>query len=142
MPLDEYMCHNYVIEQIKKAEAVKKAKEDAQFKKQNEYKKDVLSKVFGDSYKPEVVKQDDSPEKGITLKKRPDINQPKDKWKIGNELKTLQAKFPHDRVLERMVQSEFSTNQQFLYPEEYDIFNQAHEKSLKKNFKNGVDEVS
>lgn len=38
-------------------------------KKDNAYKKEVLQAVFGDSYKP---KESESPEKGITLKKRPD----------------------------------------------------------------------
>lgn len=37
-----------------------------------------------------------------------------------------------------MVQEEFKTNQPFLYPEEYDVHNQALEKSLKKNFTNGT----
>ena len=60
--------------------------------------------------------------------------QPKDKWKVGNELKALLAKFPHDRVLERMVHEEFKKNQLFLYPQEYDLYDQAMEHSLKKNF--------
>ena len=43
-------------------------------------------------------------------------------------------KFPHDRCLQRMVEEEFKANQPFLYPEEYDVFNQDEEKGLKKNF--------
>lgn len=59
---------------------------------------------------------------------------PKDKWKLGNQLKELKRLFPHDRVLERMIEEEFKSNQAFLYPEEYDLYNQATEKGLKKNF--------
>jgi len=59
---------------------------------------------------------------------------PKDKWKLGNQLKELQKDFPHDRCLQRMVEEEFKTNQLFFYPEEYDIYDKALEGSLKKNF--------
>jgi hypothetical protein len=51
-----------------------------------------------------------------------DVTAPKDKWKVGNELKALQKEFPHDRVLERMITEEFKTNQLFKYPEEYDLY--------------------
>jgi len=33
-----------------------------------------------------------------------------------------------------MIEEEFRTNQPFKYPEEYDIYNDANESSLKKNF--------
>jgi hypothetical protein len=36
-----------------------------------------------------------------------------------------------------MVEETFRTNQVFKYPEEYDIYNEAVEKSLKKNFGRG-----
>ncbi len=45
--------------------------------------------------------------------------------------------FPHDRVVQRMVEETFRTNQVFKYPEEYDIYNEAVEQSLKKNFGRG-----
>lgn len=69
-----------------------------------------MASVFGPSYKP--TSDDVDPLKGIQLKARdPDsIAQPKDKWKLGNELKELKKKFPHDRVLERMVEEEFKSN--------------------------------
>lgn len=47
--------------------------------------------------------------------------EPKDKWKLGNQLKELQKMFPHDKVLQRMIQEEFKNNQMFQYPEEYDL---------------------
>lgn len=39
--------------------------------------------------------------------------------------------FPHDRVLERMVKEEFSKNQHFRYPAEYDVFNKEKDDKLK-----------
>lgn len=33
-----------------------------------------------------------------------------------------------------MVDEEFKSNQPFLYPEEYDVFNQDIDKGLRKNF--------
>ena len=48
--------------------------------------------------------------------------------------------FPHDRVVQRMVEETFRTNQVFKYPEEYDIYNEAVEQSLKKNFGRGQTE--
>jgi hypothetical protein len=56
------------------------------------------------------------------------LAKPKDKWKVGRELKALAKEFPHDRVIQRMVQEEFKTNQPFMYPEEYDVFDQGEEK--------------
>jgi len=35
------------------------------------------------------------------------------------ELLKLQKEFPHDRVIQRMVEAEFRENQSFKYPEEY-----------------------
>lgn len=35
---------------------------------------------------------------------------PKDRWKVGKELKELAKQFPHDRVIQRMVTEEFKTN--------------------------------
>jgi hypothetical protein len=72
-----------------------------------------MKQVFGEKWT----------ENGLDLKNRPDYTAPKDKWKLGRQLKDLQRKFPHDRVIQRMVEQEFQTNQPFMYPEEYDIFN-------------------
>ena len=82
----------------------------------NEQKKRALQAVFGSTYKPTA--DDVDPLQGIQLASRDldSIAQPKDKWKLGNELKELQRKFPHDRVLERMVEEEFKSNQVFKYP--------------------------
>jgi len=71
------------------------------------------------------------------LKKRPDYTVPKDKWKLGKQLKELQAEFPHDRVLQRMVEEEFKATQEFTYPEEYDLYNKEMEHAFKKNFTAG-----
>jgi len=35
------------------------------------------------------------------------LAKPNDKWKVGKKLLELQKKFPHDRVLQRMVTQEF-----------------------------------
>lgn len=66
--------------------------------------------MFGKSYNKDVVKEGEDPEKGIVLNKRPDYTVPKDKWKLGNQLKELRKLFPHDRVLQRMVEEEFKSN--------------------------------
>lgn len=73
--------------------------------------------------------------KGIPYQAR-DVTAPKDKWKVGNALKALQADFKHDRVLERMIAEEFKTNQLFKYPEEYDLYDAEQEEAFKKGFKN------
>jgi len=39
--------------------------------------------------------------------------------------------FPHDRVIQRMVEEEFRTNQLFKYPQEYDLYDQQKEVNLK-----------
>ena len=59
------------------------------------------------------------------------LAQPKDKWKVGKKLMELAAKFPHDRVLQRMVKEEFKSNQAFRYMEEYDVFNETEETNFK-----------
>ena len=67
-------------------------------------------------------------EKAVWHKKRlNELAKPKDKWKVGKELMALQSKFPHDRVLQRMVKEEFKENQVFRYPEEYDVYRNADE---------------
>lgn len=44
-------------------------------------------------------------EKEAASKKRiEELAKPKDKWVVGKELKKLRQQFPHDRVLERMVE--------------------------------------
>ena len=60
-----------------------------------------------------------------------ELAKPKDKWKKGRVLKELYKEFPHDRVLERMIKEEFSTNQLFKYPEEYDVYNNEKDEKLK-----------
>lgn len=99
------------------------------FQKKEVKKENTIKKaVFGDKWNEE--KQE------LTVKKKTDAEQavPKDKWKVGRQLKELQRQFPHDRVIQRMVEQEFKTNQTFAYPEEYDVRDQALQKSLKKNF--------
>lgn len=54
-----------------------------------------MKQVFGDKWKDDI---------GLELKDRPDYTVPKDKWKLGKQLKELQRKFPHDRVIQRMVE--------------------------------------
>ena len=63
--------------------------------KDEKYKTQVMKQVFGDKWKDD---------KGLELKNRPDYTVPKDKWKLGKQLKELQRKFPHDRVIQRMVE--------------------------------------
>ena len=41
-----------------------------------------------------------------------------------------------------MVLEEFKTNQAFLYPEEYDLFDQEKEHALKKNFTNEAKDMN
>jgi len=142
LPLDQYIIHAYLLKQKQKEEAALKAKANKQKEKDTKYKKEVLAAVFGEQFKAETLKKDDDPTKAITLKKRPDYTVPKDKWKLGNELKELQKKFPHDRCLQRMIQEEFKSNQLFQYPEEYDIFDKALEHSLKKNFTAGPKDMN
>ena len=101
-----------------------------------ETKKETLKAVFGASYKEKADGIDEDPSAGISFKKERNIAAPKDKWKLGNELKALQKSFPHDRVLERMVTEEFKSNQLFKYPEEYDLYDAAQEDAFKKGFKN------
>jgi hypothetical protein len=70
-------------------------------------------------------------------KRKPDqerlskLAKPKDKWKVGKKLVELQKMFPHDRVLERMIAEEFSKNQAFRYPAEYDVYNKQEDDKLK-----------
>jgi hypothetical protein len=70
-------------------------------------------------------------------KRKPDqerlskLAKPKDKWKVGKKLMELQKMFPHDRVLERMITEEFSKNQAFRYPAEYDVYNKQEDDKLK-----------
>ena len=136
LPLDQYMCHVYLLKEKAKAEKKAAREKELKEKKDKTYKMEVLKEVFGDSYKIEEVKKDEKlpAEAGIVLKKRPDYTQPKDKWRLGNQLKELAKEFPHDRVLQRMIEEEFKNNQLFQYPEEYDIYNKNLETSLKKNF--------
>lgn len=107
----------------------KAAQEKAQEQKDKKQSIKVGKQVFGESYK-----RGEDGKWTVDLKNRPDYTQPKDKWKLGRQLKELQKEFPHDRVLQRMIEEEFKANQTFKYPEEYDIYDGAAEHSLKKNF--------
>lgn len=136
MPLDQYMIYQYEEAEKLKAEEEEKLRKKRKQAKENETKKERLKAVFGDSYNEKHVKEDgDDPTAGIVLKER-DVTAPKDKWKVGKELKALQKEFPHDRVLERMIAEEFKTNQLFKYPEEYDLYDAAKERAFKKGFNN------
>lgn len=64
-------------------------------KKEEKYQTYVMKQVFGDKY---------DEKEGLKLKNRPDYTVPKDKWKLGKQLKELQKNFPHDRVIQRMVE--------------------------------------
>ena len=131
MPADHYQIQQYEERQKQKAEDAERQRQENQHKKLTEQKRRALQAVFGDSYKPTA--DDVDPLKGIQLPARDldSIAQPKDKWKLGNELKQLQKKFPHDRVLERMIEEEFKSNQLFKYPQEYDLYDGAQENAFK-----------
>jgi len=133
IPLDQYMIYQYEEAEKAKAEEKRIQREDREWEKMLETKKETLKAVFGDSYNEKAAHDD--PSAGIKLPAR-DVTAPKDKWKVGNELKALQKQFPHDRVLERMITEEFKSNQLFKYPEEYDLYDAAQEDAFKKGFKN------
>lgn len=69
-----------------------------------------------------------------------DLAKPKDKWKVGKQLLELKKKFPHDMVLQKMIEEEFKANRVFKFPEEYDIYDEDEDtlckhggnKSMKK----------
>ena len=60
-----------------------------------------------------------------------ELAKPKDKWKRGKKLLELKKKFPHDMVLQKMIQEEFKENRVFKYPEEYDLFDDEEEFACK-----------
>lgn len=136
MTADHYMIYQHEEARRLKEEEAQKRKDQAKERKAVAQKKEALKAVFGPTYKE--VKEGD-PLKGIVLPPRDieSIAQPKDKWKLGNELKQLKKAFPHDRVLERMIDEEFKTNQVFKYPQEYDLYDAEKEEAFKKGFKNG-----
>lgn len=39
----------------------------------------------------------------------------------------LKKQFPHDRILERMIEQEFKDNRPFKHPEEYDVYDYKEE---------------
>lgn len=55
----------------------------------------------------------------------------KDPHKKKRELLKLQQQFPHDRVVQKMVEQEFKENRVFRYPEEYEVFNLEEQKAIK-----------
>jgi hypothetical protein len=127
------MIYQYEEAEKNKADAKRMEREERDREKELETKKATLKAVFGDAYSAEAAHDD--PTAGIKIQER-DVTAPKDKWKVGNELKALQKQFPHDRVLERMITEEFKSNQLFKYPEEYDLYDAAQEDAFKKGFKN------
>ena len=56
---------------------------------------------------------------------------PKDKWAQAKRLKQLQKEFPHDRVIERMIEEEMKSNPKFRYPLEYDVFHEEAEEKFR-----------
>ena len=40
--------------------------------------------------------------------------------------------FKHDRVLQRMIKEEFKSTQAFMYPDEYNVYDQTKEACMKK----------
>ncbi len=90
----------------KEQKELMEAAHEARLKKLTE-KKTAEAKVLGKSV---FGKHFDESKLEPKLKNRPDPAQPKDKWKLGRELKNLQKQFPHDRVIERMIEEEFKTN--------------------------------
>ena len=59
------------------------------------------------------------------------LSKPKDKWKRGKKLLELKKKFPHDMVLQKMIEEEFKENRVFKYPEEYDMYDDEEELACK-----------
>jgi len=99
----------------------------------------ILKKAQSKDHKEENKKAITDPKKAKKIdKERLDkLAKPKDKWKLGKRLIELQKMFPHDRVLERMIKEEFSKNQQFRYPAEYDVYNKEQDDKL-KIFSDGI----
>jgi hypothetical protein len=59
------------------------------------------------------------------------LSKPNDKRKVAKQLMVLRQMFPHDRVLERMVQDELGKTQAFKYPQEYDVYNPEKDEKLR-----------
>ena len=91
--------------------------------------KNAQSKDNKQENKKEII--DPKKTKKIDKERLDKLAKPKDKWKLGKRLIELQKMFPHDRVLERMIKEEFSKNQQFRYPAEYDVYNKEQDDKLK-----------
>ena len=91
----------------------------------------IIQKEADDIRKAEEQKEKERQEKILAKQTKAKLNKarldeiakPKDKWKVGKKLLEMQEKFPHDRVLQRMVKEEFKANQTFRYPDEYDLYN-------------------
>ena len=47
-------------------------------------------------------------------------------------MKDLYSDFKHDRVLQRMIKEEFKSTQAFMYPDEYNVYNQSKEACMKQ----------
>lgn len=61
------------------------------------------------------------------------LAKPKDRWAVGHELQELAQQFPHDRVIQRMLQEELKLNPIFRAPEEYDVYKLDEEKPARIN---------
>mmetsp|Transcript_33677 Transcript_33677/g.52018 ORF Transcript_33677/g.52018 Transcript_33677/m.52018 type:complete len:369 (-) Transcript_33677:3302-4408(-) len=108
------IIEDYEREQKELREAAKEAERKKMEEKRTTEAKAIGKSVFGKNFDEKALEP--------KLKNRPDPARPKDKWKVGRELKALKKMFPHDRVIERMIEEEFKTNQLFKYPEEYDLY--------------------
>ena len=93
----------------------------------------ILKKVQSKDHKDDHLKPNNEKKetKKIDRERLDKLAKPKDKWKLGKRLIELQKMFPHDRVLERMIKEEFSKNQQFRYPAEYDVYNKQEDDKMK-----------
>lgn len=86
------------------------------------HKNKLLKSVFGD----EKIKKLEKDKFNLD-----ELAKPKDKWKRGKKLLELKKKFPHDMVLQKMIQEEFKENRVFKYPEEYDLYDDEEEYACK-----------
>lgn len=101
MAEEQYMCHKHCLKEKKIADDLKMRQDVARKRKEDDQKRDILKKVFTvesgkqpkSEYDPVLAKTKGNPLDGIVLHKRPDYTVPKDKWKLGNQLKELRSQF-------------------------------------------------
>lgn len=63
------------------------------------------------------------------------LAKPKDNLKKGKTMLFLKKMFPNDRILQKMILTEFRRNKLSKYPEEYDIYDSDHEIETKQRDK-------